>query len=143
MKTFAQKPAEVTRSWYHIDAAGLPVGRLAVQAAQLLVGKAKPTFTPHVDGGDFVIITNAGQVQLSGGKLGEAVYHYSGYPGGLRTTTHAELMKTNPVKLVQLAVAGMVPTNKLKRSRLARLKIYAEGEHEHSAQQPKTVEVKL
>lgn len=143
MKTFAQKPADVSRTWYHIDAAGLPVGRIAVAVAKLLVGKAKPTFTPHVDGGDFVVVTNASQMSLSGDKLGEAVHHYSGYPGGLRTTTHAKLMQTNPTKLLQLAISGMIPENKLKTARLTRLKIYAEGEHEHTAQQPKTIEVKI
>lgn len=143
MKTYSQKPAEVTRAWYHINADGLPLGRVATTAAQLLLGKAKVSFTPHVDGGDFVVITNAARVNLSGAKWEEAVFHYSGYPGGLRRTTHAQLVQTNPIKLVQLAVAGMVPSNKLKKGRLNRLKIYAAAEHEHSAQQPRTFEVTL
>lgn len=142
-KTYSQKTAEVSRTWYHVDAAGIPVGRLATTVAQLLLGKAKTTYTPHVDGGDYVIVTNASGVSLSGRKAEEFVYHYSGYPGGLRQTSHAQVMATNPAKLVKLAIAGMVPTNKLKRARMARLKIYASAEHEHMPQQPKTIEVKL
>lgn len=143
MKTYQQKPAEVSRVWYHINAAGLPLGRIASEAAQILLGKAKVGFSPHVDAGDFVVITSAKSVTLSGRKSEEAVYHYSGYPGGLRRTTHAELIDTNPTKLVRLAVAGMVPNNRLKKGRLARLKIYADEQHEHAAQQPKAKEIKL
>lgn len=144
MKTYSQKPAEVTRSWYQIDAAGLPVGRVATQAAQLLVGKRKATFTPHVDGGDFVVITNAAKAVLTGRKGSqEMVYSYSGYPSGLKSTPKGKLLVKNPAKLIEHAVSGMVPTNKLKVNRMKRLKVYADAEHEHSAQQPKTIEVKI
>lgn len=142
-KTYSQKPAEVVRSWYHIDASGLPLGRVATRAAELLIGKRKPTFTPHVDGGDFVVITNASQLVLTGRKADEPIYRYSGYPGGLKSTPKGKLLAEHPDKLVQHAVAGMVPTNKLKTARMKRLKVYAEAEHEHAAQQPTTIEVKL
>jgi large subunit ribosomal protein L13 len=143
MKTFSQKPAEVTRTWYHIDASGLPLGRVATQAAQLLLGKRKTTFTPHVDGGDFVIITNASQVVLTGKKGDEQLHHYSGYPGGLKSVKKADLRVNNPKRLVEHAVYGMIPTNKLKTDRMKRLKVYPTDQHEHSAQQPTTIEVKL
>lgn len=144
MKTYSQKPTEVTRSWYHIDAAGLPLGRVSTVAAQLLAGKRKPTFTPHTDGGDFVVITNAGKIVLTGRKgQQESVYSYSGYPGGLKATTKGQLLTERADKLVMHAVNGMVPTNKLKSARMKRLKVYNGAEHEHAAQQPKTIEVKL
>jgi len=142
-KTYSQKPAEVVRSWYHIDASGLPLGRVATRAAELLIGKRKPTFTPHVDGGDYVVITSASKIVLTGRKAAEPIYRYSGYPGGLKSTPKGKLLAERPDKLVQHAVSGMVPTNKLKTARMKRLKVYAEAEHEHSAQQPTTIEVKL
>jgi large subunit ribosomal protein L13 len=141
MKTYAQKPAEVTRVWYEVDASQIPVGRLATFVATLLTGKRKVTYTPHVDAGDYVVVINAAKTVLTGRKADESKYHYSGYPSGLKATTKGKLLADNPAKLVTLAVAGMVTTNKLKPARMQRLKVYAGPQHEHHAQQPQKVEV--
>lgn len=140
-KTFSGKPIDVKRTWYELDASNQVVGRLAVQAAKLLIGKQKVNYTPHVDGGDFVIITNASKVKLTGRKSEESHHHYSGYPGGLKSTTKQNILEQNPAKLIELAVYGMIPKNKLRSDRMARLRVFASSEHEHGAQKPKKVEI--
>lgn len=137
MKTYSAKPAEVTRQWHLLDASQLPLGRLSVVAAGLLMGKGKPSFTPHVDGGDFVIIINAQKLVVSGDKmLKKTYYRHSGYPGGLRARRLEEQMERNASKVIEKAVRGMIPDNKLRPGRLARLKIYDDEQHQHQAQKP-------
>ncbi|HEX6887377.1 MAG TPA: 50S ribosomal protein L13 [Candidatus Nanopelagicales bacterium] len=138
MRTYTPKPGEVTRQWHVIDATDVVLGRLASQTAVLLRGKHKPTFAPHVDTGDFVIIINADKVALSGNKRDQKQdYRHSGYPGGLRATSYGDLLESNPRRAVEKAVKGMLPKNKLGRAQAAKLKVYAGPEHPHAAQQPK------
>jgi large subunit ribosomal protein L13 len=138
MRTYSPKPGEVTREWYVIDATDVVLGRLASQVATLLRGKHKPTFAPHVDTGDFVIVINADKVALTGSKAEQKMaYRHSGYPGGLSATSYTELLEKNPRRAVEKAVAGMLPHNKLGRAQLKKLKVYAGSEHPHAAQQPK------
>lgn len=140
MKTFSQKPADVTRKWYLLDASQTSVGRVATVAASLLLGKGKPTITAHVDGGDFVVIINADQVMLTGNKTNDKRYHYhSGFPGGLRTQTVNDVGR---VAAIEEAVRGMLPRNKLIEGRLARLKVYPTTEHTHAPQQLVTYDLK-
>jgi large subunit ribosomal protein L13 len=142
-KTYSQKTAEIQRSWYQIDASEGTLGRVASQIAQLLIGKSKPTFTSHVDNGDFVIVTNAAKVQITGDKLTAKKYHrHSGYIGNMKTKSLEELMAKTPEQVIILAVKGMLPKNKLAADRLSRLKVYAGPDHNHAAQMPKKVEVK-
>jgi large subunit ribosomal protein L13 len=137
MRTYSPKAGEVTRQWHVIDASDVVLGRLASQAAVLLRGKHKPTFAPHVDSGDFVIIINAEKVALSGSKLEQKMaYHHSGYPGGLTATSYADLMAKNPRRVVEKAVKGMLPHNKLGRAQATKLKVYSGPEHPHAAQKP-------
>ena len=137
MRTYSPKADDVTREWHVIDATDVVLGRLASQAATLLRGKHKPTFAPHVDGGDFVVIINAGKVALPGAKREQKqAYRHSGYPGGLKATTYAELLETDPRRAVEKAVKGMLPHNKLGRQVIKKLKVYAGPEHPHAAQQP-------
>ena len=137
MSTFMAKPAEVERKWYIIDAAGKPLGRVASAAASILRGKIKPTFTPHVDCGDFVIILNADKAVLTGNKLEQKYYRYhTGYVGGLKEIKYKTLMAEKPEKAVTLAVKGMLPHNTLGAKALTRLRVYAGAEHEHAAQNP-------
>lgn len=137
MRTYSPKPGDIKRQWYVIDATDVVLGRLASQTAALLRGKHKPTFAPHMDTGDFVIIVNAEKAALSGAKLVQKkAYRHSGYPGGLSTTSYQELMATNPRRAVEKAVKGMLPHNKLGRAQGAKLKVYAGPEHPHAAQQP-------
>lgn len=137
MKTFSQKPAEVTREWVIIDAATAPVGRIATQAANRLIGKHKPTYTAHVDGGDFVIIINAAKAVMTGAKADDkAYYRYSGYPSGLTTEMFRDVLAKNPSRIFTAAVRGMLPKNKLVDGRLKRLKVYADDAHNHEAQKP-------
>ncbi len=143
MNTFMAKPAEVERKWYVIDADGVVLGRLASKAAHMLRGKHKPTFTPHVDTGDYIIIINADKVVLTGNKLDEKIYyHHSGYPGGLKETKYRDLIKNKSCFAVKKAVAGMLPKGPLGRKMLKKLKIYAGSEHPHAAQQPVACEIK-
>ncbi len=136
-KTFSAKPTDVERKWYVIDAATAPMGRLATEAASLLIGKGKPMFTHHIDVGDFVIVINADQLVATGNKLeGKNYYHHSGYPGGLKTATLKEMMNKDSTKVIVKTVRGMLPVNKLRPARLARLKVYAGNEHNHAAQMP-------
>ena len=137
MSTFMQKPAEIERKWYIVDAAGQPLGKTAVTAATLLRGKHKPEFTPNVDCGEFVIVINASKAVLTGKKLEQKYYrHHSGYIGGLKEMRYDELMEKNPELAMELAIKGMLPKNTLGRSALTRLKVYANAEHKHEAQKP-------
>ena len=143
MKTFSAKPAEVVKKWVMIDAEGLIVGRLASIVAMRLRGKHKPTFTPNVDGGDFVIVVNADKIAISGDKLhNKLAYRHSGYPGGLRSRTIGDLMQKHPDRVVEKAILGMLPKNKLSRQIKRKLHVYAGPQHPHSAQQPTPFEIK-
>ncbi|WP_353952899.1 50S ribosomal protein L13 [Knoellia sp. S7-12] len=142
MRTFTPKPGDITRTWHIIDATDVVLGRLAVQTATLLRGKHKPTFAPHVDGGDFVIIINAEKVALTGAKAEQKkAYRHSGFPGGLRSRTYVEMLEKYPEKAVEKAVRGMLPRTTLGRAQLTKLKVYAGAEHPHAAQQPKPFEI--
>jgi len=136
VRTYSPKPADIQREWLIIDATDVVLGRLAVQTANLLRGKHKPTFAPHMDMGDFVIIINADKVALSGNKLvTKLAYRHSGYPGGLSSTPFGELLEKDARKAIEKAVWGMLPKNKLGRQVLKKLKVYAGPEHPHAAQQ--------
>ncbi len=141
-KTYTPKPGEITRQWHVIDADDVVLGRLASQVAQLLRGKHKPQFAPHVDTGDFVVVVNAEKVAVAANKRGELRYRHSGYPGGLTRKTVGELLETKPERVVELAVRGMLPKNTLGRKQLKKLKVYAGPDHPHSAQKPTTYEIK-
>ncbi len=144
MKTFMAKAEEVKRKWYVVDAEGKPLGRLASEVAKILRGKNKPTFTPHVDTGDHVIVLNAGKVLLTGNKLDQKVYrHHSGWPGGLKEVLYRQLIAAKPEKVIELAVKGMLPKNSLGRAMFRKLKVYKGSEHEHQAQQPEVLEIKV
>lgn len=137
MKTYSQKPAEVERKWYVVDAATMPLGKLAVVVADKLTGKSKPTFTPHVDGGDFVIVTNARHIVVAGDKLTDKRYYrHSGFPGGIKDLSLQEMLEKYPERVIKHAVAGMLPKNKLAADRMKRLHVYPEAEHNHAAQKP-------
>lgn len=141
MSTFMQKPAEVQRKWYVIDAAGKPIGRVAVKAADILRGKNKPTFTPHVDCGDHVIIINCAEAVLTGKKLEKKMYrHHSGYVGGLKEVKAGTLMATRPELAMQYAVNGMIPDTTIGRKAKTRLRVYAGAVHNNAAQKPETIE---
>jgi large subunit ribosomal protein L13 len=136
-RTFMAKEAELEKQWYVVDAAGQRLGRLASQVASILRGKHKPTFTPHVDCGDYVIIVNADKVELTGNKLADKMYYrHSQYPGGLTAVPAGEMLDRHPVKLVEIAIRGMIPHNALGRRQFLKLKVYAGPEHPHAAQQP-------
>jgi large subunit ribosomal protein L13 len=142
VRTFTPKPGDIERRWHVIDANDVVLGRLASQAAVLLRGKHKPTFAPHVDTGDFVIIINADKVALTGNKREQKkAYRHSGYPGGLRSVTYTELLDKNPQRAVEKAIRGMLPKNSLGRQVLSKLKVYAGPEHPHAAQQPVPFEI--
>ena len=137
-RTFSPKPDDVQRDWVIIDATDIILGRLASHAATLLRGKHKPTFAPHMDMGDFVIIINAEKVALTGAKLAQKrAYTHSGYPGGLSSSTYSEMLAAHPTRAVEKAVRGMLPKNSIGRAQLTKLKVYAGPEHPHAAQQPK------
>lgn len=137
-KTYTPKPADVEREWFVVDAEGVPLGRLASEVAQLLRGKHKPTFAPHVDGGDHVIVVNADKVAVTSNKSKSKIYYrHSGYPGGLKAESFERLRERRPEVIVERAVKGMLPKNKLGRQIGKKLKVYAGGEHPHQAQQPK------
>jgi large subunit ribosomal protein L13 len=138
VRTYSPKASELKNEWLIIDATDVVLGRLASHAAALLRGKHKPTFAPHMDNGDFVIIINAEKIALTGAKLlQKKAYRHSGYPGGLTATTYAELLEKSPEKAVEKAIKGMLPRNKLGNAQLTKLKVYAGAEHPHAAQQPK------
>jgi large subunit ribosomal protein L13 len=143
MKTYSQKPKEVQRVWYVIDASTASFGRVATVAASLLIGKGKPSVTPHIDGGDFVVIVNAAQLIATGDKDTKKIYYrHSGFPGGLYARSLREQRDQDPTALLRHAVRGMLPDNKLRPGRLERLKIYEGADHNHSAQQPQEISVK-
>lgn len=142
MSTYMEKAGQVDRKWYVIDAAGKPLGRVAVEAAVLLRGKHKTTYTPHVDCGDHVIIVNCAKAVLTGGKLDKKVwYRHSGWIGGLKAVKYSTLMASRPEKAMELAVNGMLPNNTLGRAAATRLRVYAGAEHEHAAQKPEAYEI--
>jgi large subunit ribosomal protein L13 len=142
MSTYMAKAGQVDRKWYVIDAAGKPLGRVAAQAAVLLRGKHKPTFTPHVDCGDHVIIINCADAVLTGGKAEKKYYyHHTGWIGHLKAVRYDTLMRTKPEKAMELAVCGMIPSNTIGRAAEGRLHVYAGGEHKHAAQKPSVWEL--
>jgi len=142
-KTFSQKTADVSREWFLVDASELPLGRIATIIADKLIGKNKPTYTPHIDGGDYVVVINAAKLVVTGDKeTGKIYYRHSGFPGGIKDATLAEVREKFPERIIEKAVKGMLPKNKLSPNRLGRLKIFAGEEHAHTAQTPKKVEVK-
>lgn len=141
MKTFSQKPAEINREWFVVDASTMPLGRLAVIIADKLTGKSKTTFTPHVDNGDYVVVINAKQLVVTGNKTTDKQYHHhSGYIGGMKTLRLEEVIEKNPARAITQAVQGMMPKNKLAKQRLARLRIFNNAEHAHVAQNPKEIQ---
>ena len=142
MKTYMQRKEDVVRDWYVIDAEGETLGRLATKVATVLKGKHKPTYTPHIDGGDYVIVINASKVNLTGNKLNDKIYYnHSRYTGGLRERTALEMRENYPVEMIERAVKGMLPKNRLGRQMYKKLFVYAEGDHPHSAQQPKALKM--
>lgn len=142
-KTFSQKTADVSREWFLVDAAELPLGRIATIVANKLIGKSKPTYTPHIDGGDYVVVINAKNLVVTGDKeTGKIYYRHSGFPGGIKDATLAEVREKYPERIIEKAVQGMLPKNKLSAGRMARLKVFPGAEHAHTAQTPKKVEVK-
>ena len=143
MKTFVAKPSDRQRDWYVVDASGKTLGRLATQIADVLRGKRKPAYTPHIDTGDFVIVVNASRITVTGNKRADKLYHrHSGYPGGLRTRTFEQMITLRPEEVIRLAVKGMMPRNRLARKQLTKLKVYAGPEHPHTAQQPREMELR-
>jgi large subunit ribosomal protein L13 len=142
VRTYTPKAGETEHSWYVIDATDIVLGRLASHAASLLRGKHKPTFAPHVDGGDFVIVINAEKVALTGSKRDDKIaYTHSGYPGGLKATSYAQLMAKHPTRVIEKAIRGMLPKTSLGRAQMRKLKVYPGAEHPHTAQKPQTFEI--
>lgn len=142
VRTYTPKPGDVERRWHVIDATDVVLGRLASQTAILLRGKHKPTFAPHLDTGDFVVVVNADKVALTGSKREQKrAYRHSGYPGGLRSVGYAELLENNPERAVEKAVRGMLPKNTLGRAQLSKLKVYRGPAHPHQAQKPQRYEI--
>lgn len=140
--TVMQKKEEVVRDWYELDAEGKVLGKLAAEIAVKLIGKHKPTYTPHVDGGDYVIVTNAAKFAVTGNKmLDKKYYRHSGYPGGLKTRTLEEMLAKKPTEVIRKAVERMLPKNKLGSQMINRLKIYVGSEHDHVAQKPTKIEL--
>ena len=137
MKTYSAKPSEVKRTWYLIDASQTTLGRVSTEVAQLLTGKKKPMFTPHIDCGDFVVIINADKLVVTGAKVTDKIYyHHTGFPGGIKSRTLEEQQNINSAKILEKAIRGMLPVNKLRDGRLKRLKVYNGAEHSHEAQKP-------
>ena len=142
MRTFSPKPADITRAWHIVDADGLVLGRLATEVAAILRGKHKPTFAPHVDGGDHVIVVNTDKVVLTSNKAESKIaYRHSGYPGGLTATTYSDLMIDRSDQVVRNAVTGMLPKNRLGRQMATKLKVYRGAEHPHAAQSPEPLDL--
>lgn len=142
MKTFMQTKETVDRKWYVIDAEGMPLGRVATKAAHILRGKNKPTFTPHIDCGDYVIIVNASKVKLTGNKLNDKMYYnHSGFPGGLRERNAKTMIESYPVEMVERAVKGMLPNGPLGRQMYRKLFVYADANHNQAAQKPTTITI--
>jgi large subunit ribosomal protein L13 len=142
-KTYSQKPSEVTRRWVLIDAKDLPLGRLSTAITKYLIGKYKPSYTPHIDGGDYVVVINAAEVPVTGNKEEAKIYYrHSGFPGGIKDATLREVREKFPERIIENAVKGMLPKNKLSPERMKRLKVFPGSEHAHTAQTPEKVEVK-
>jgi len=143
-KTFSPKPGDIQRSWFVVDATDLPLGRLASEVATLLRGKHKPTYAPHVDGGDFVIVVNAERVAVTSGKSQTKIYYrHSGYPGGIKAETFDRLRERRPQAIIERAVNGMLPKNRLGRQMGRKLKVYAGPEHPHAAQKPEPLDLDI
>ena len=144
MKTYMANPDKIERKWYVVDATGYTLGRLASEVAKVLRGKNKPTFTPHMDCGDYVIVVNASKIKVTGKKLDQKIYYsHSDYVGGMRETTLKEMMAKKPEKVVELAVKGMLPKGPLGRSMITKLHVYAGADHEQAAQKPEVLEIKF
>jgi len=142
MKTYIPKEAEIEKKWYLVDAEGKILGRLASKIAQILSGKNKPIYTPHMDVGDFVVVINAQKVKVTGGKEEKKMYyHHTGYPGGIKGIVYEDLLKKKPAMIIQEAVRGMLPKSKLGRKMFKKLKVYAGGKHPHQAQEPEKIEL--
>ena len=142
MKTFMANPQTVERKWYIVDAKGQTLGRLASRVASVLTGKSKPTYTPHVDTGDYVIVINAEKIKLTGNKLQQKKYYrHTGYPGGRKEVAYKDLIATKPEFVIEKAVKGMLPKNKLARKQIKKLKVYAGSEHNHQAQKPEVLDI--
>jgi len=142
MKTFSAKSADVKRDWYIVDATGKVLGRVAAEIARRLRGKHKPEFTPHVDTGDYIVVVNAEKLRVTGNKTKDKLYHrHSGYPGGIYSTSFEKLQQKHPERVLTLAVKGMLPKGPLGYAMIKKMKVYAGGEHPHTAQQPKTLEI--
>jgi len=142
-KTYSQKPSEVNRRWILIDASEAPLGRVATQVATYLIGKYKPNYTPHIDGGDYVVVINAKDTVVTGNKeKGKIYYRHSGFPGGIKDARLEEVREKFPERIIEAAVKGMLPKNKLSSERMNRLRIFAGSDHTHTAQTPEKVEVK-
>ena len=142
MKTYVATPQDRERNWVLVDANGQNLGRLATQIADLLRGKRKPTYTPHCDVGDFVVVVNAEKISVTGNKRTEKMYNrHSGYPGGIKSRTLNDMLERRPEEVLRLAVKGMLPRNRLARKQITKLKIYAGPEHPHAAQKPEPLEI--
>lgn len=142
MKTYSAKPKDIQRKWYLIDADGRILGRMATRIADILRGKDKPTYTPHIDTGDFVVVINAEKVRLTGRKPEQKEYQrYSGYPGGLKKISFRRMLETHPERIIEHAVRGMIPHNRLGRAVIKKLKVYAGSSHPHEAQQPEVLKI--
>lgn len=140
MKTYSQKTAEIERKWWMIDASSMPLGKLAVVIADKLMGKSKVTYTPHIDNGDYVVVTNAKKIVVTGDKMVQKMYYrHSGYPGGLKELKLEEVIEKDPARVIREAVKGMLPKNKLSAERLKRLRVFDGEEHAHTAQNPKEI----
>ena len=140
MKTYSQKSADIKREWWVIDASSMPLGKLAVIVADKLMGKSKVTYTPHIDNGDYVVVTNAKHLVVTGDKMIQKKYYrHSGYPGGIKELKLEEVIEKNPSRAIIEAVKGMLPKNKLAAERLKRLRVFPEAEHAHAAQNPKEI----
>ena len=140
MKTYSQKSSEISRDWWLVDASTMPLGKLAVIIADKLMGKSKVTYTPHIDNGDYVVVINAKDVQVTGDKMVQKKYYrHSGYPGGLKELKLEEVIEKDPARVITQAVKGMLPKNKLAADRLRRLRVFPGAEHAHAAQAPKEI----
>lgn len=143
MKTYSAKLSDITRKWYILDASEIPLGRLSTVAASLLIGKGKPSFTRHIDGGDFVVIINSDQLVVTGGKEDKKVYYrHSGFPGGIYKKTLKEAAQQDSTQIITHSIRGMLPVNKLRDGRLKRLKVYKDDQHQHTAQKPEVLSLK-
>lgn len=142
MKTYSANPQTVERDWFIVDAKDVILGRLATEIARRLRGKHKPEFTPHVDTGDYIVVINAEKIAVTGNKMQDKIYyHHTGYPGGIKSVNLRKLLETHPTRVIESAVKGMLPKNKLGRSMMKKLKIYAGADHNHQAQQPQVLSI--